>query len=237
MKKTSTSAAAAELRSIANPAKAELLKKFFKTGKGEYAEEDNFLGVMVPEIRKVAKKYSAMPENDIESLLASPYNEERLTALIVMGKNYKNGDEAERERLFRLYVKNMSSVNNWNLVDLSAPYISGPHLENGGREFLHKLSRSNNLWERRIAIISCSHYIRNGDFADALKITATLMSDKHDLIHKACGWMLREIGKKDEGALDKFLKEWHTKMPRTMLRYAIERMPEPKRQAYLKGQG
>ncbi|MBI5816139.1 MAG: DNA alkylation repair protein [Nitrospinae bacterium] len=233
MEKLTARKASAALKAHASAEKAVLLSGFFKTGKGEYGEGDRFLGVMVPEIRKAARHYHILALDELGKLLASPYNEERLMALIILGARYKKGDGGEKEAIFRLYIKNLSNVNNWNLVDLSAPYISGPHLADGGRELLYKLAHSKNLWERRVAIISTSHFIRNGEFDDTLKITDILINDKHDLIHKACGWMLREVGKRDEAALDRFLKERSKTMPRTMLRYAIERMEEGKRKKYL----
>ncbi|MFH1656762.1 MAG: DNA alkylation repair protein [Candidatus Nealsonbacteria bacterium] len=223
-----------ELRSKASFENKENLQRFFKTGKGEYGQGDIFLAVKVPEIRKIAKKYKELDFLDIEKLLHSKIHEERLLSLFILIFQFQKADEQGRNRIFKLYLENTKYINNWDLVDLSAYQIIGTYLENKNRDVLYKLAKSESLWEKRISIISCFSFIRNNDFRDALKISKILLKDKHDLIHKAVGWMLREIGKKDINTEEEFLKRYYKGMPRTMLRYAIERFSEIKRQAYLK---
>jgi 3-methyladenine DNA glycosylase AlkD len=223
------------LHSRSLPEKAGILQRFFKTGKGEYAEGDRFLGVVVPAIRQLVKQFAGLKLPEVERLVRSPYNEERLLALLIWEGQYRKGDAGAKQAVYRGYLKNLDRVNNWNLVDASAPYIVGAHLVSRSRALLFKLARSKNLWRRRIAIVSTLHFIRRGDFQDALRLAAQLLRDEHDLIHKACGWMLREIGKKDIKPLEAFLRKHASRMPRTMLRYAIERFPERERQAYLRG--
>ncbi len=224
-----------KLRTYASSEKAAVLRRFFKTGPGEYGEGDAFVGVMVPDIRKVAREFSAATLSDIMKLLASPIHEERLLALIMLVRAYRAGDDASREKIFGLYLRNTRHINNWDLVDLSAPHIVGKHLSGSGRSRLYTLARSRDLWQRRIAILSTLSFIRQNDFADTLKIAGMLLSDEHDLIHKAVGWMLREVGKRSAAAEEKFLLRHYKKMPRTMLRYAIERFPAAKRKKYLNG--
>jgi len=224
-----------ELSSIANPAKARILQRFFKTGKGEYAEGDVFLGVTVPETRRIAKKFSHLSLAELQKSLESKYHEERLAALLVLVEKFQKSQEFERKRIFDFYLKNARFVNNWDLVDLTAPKISGEFLIGKDKKLLYSLAKSENLWKRRIAIISTFSFIRKKDFEDCLKISGLLLSDRQDLIHKAVGWMLREVGKKDKKALQSFLEENYRLMPRTMLRYAIERFPEKERKAFLKG--
>ncbi len=210
--------------------------RFFKTGKGQYGEGDQFIGITVPDTRIVAEKFIHLSFPDIQSLLDSPIHEERLTALLILVGQYKKGDEQARKNIFDFYLKNTSRVNNWDLVDLSADKIVGAHLEKEkNRKLLDTLSRSSNLWKKRIAIVSTFHFIRKNEFADTFRITDTLMKDSHDLLHKACGWMLREVGKRDEEELKAFLKKHYKIMPRTMLRYAIERFPPALRKKYLDG--
>ena len=221
------------LKKLATPEAAARQMTFFKTGKGQYGEGDKFLGVTVPVLRGVAKQFKDLGLKELERLLHSPYNESRLLALLVLGGQYKHGDEKRRAAIYRLYLKNARRVNNWNLVDASAHYIVGEHLLTNDRKILYKLVRSENLWERRIAVVSTFAFIRRRDFKDILKLSAILLEDEQDLMHKACGWMLREVGKKHSSTLEKFLKTHAPKMPRTMLRYAIERFPEQKRKAYL----
>lgn len=222
-----------DLKSFARATKVQDYQRFFKTAKGEYGEGDVFIGVVVPDQRKVAKKYKDLPLRDVEKLLKSKVHEHRLTALFILVHQFNKGDDKTRKTIYNLYLKNAKHVNNWDLVDSSAPYIAGIYLLNRDRRILYRLAKSEDLWERRIAMLSCAAFIHNNDFKDALKIAELLVDDKHDLIHKAVGWMLREIGKRDMAAEEKFLKKYHKAMPRTMLRYAIERFPEKVRKSYL----
>jgi 3-methyladenine DNA glycosylase AlkD len=225
-----------ELKSMADPDKAALLQRFFKTGLGQYGEGDIFIGVMVPQSRKVAKKFSQLQLVEVKMLLYSRIHEERLVALLILVWRYSNAlsSREEKEEIVRFYLDNIKQVNNWDLVDLSAPNILGAHLIDRDRRLLYRLARSENVWERRIAILATYHFIRNGDFSDTLKIAEMLLQDRHDLIHKAAGWMLREVGKRDAASEEAFLEKHLTVMPRTMLRYAIERLPESKRRRYKK---
>jgi 3-methyladenine DNA glycosylase AlkD len=236
MREARTAAAVRRLlRERANPEKAAFYPRFFKTGKGEYGHGDRFLGVVVPDCRRVAKAARKLGDAELESLLASPIHEERMVALLVMAARFERGDDRERARVYRLYRRNLGRVNNWDLVDGSAPVIAGGYFENRDRGQLHRLARSRKLWERRIAILSTFRYIKKGEFEDALAIAEILRNDEEDLIHKAVGWMLREIGNRDREAVERFLRSHYREMPRTMLRYAIERFPEPLRRAYLNG--
>lgn len=221
------------LRKFSSKEKAALLQRFFKTGPGEYGAGDKFLGVMVPNIRKVAKEFRDAPDADVLKLLRSPFHEERLLALLILVRRYEKGDDALKKKIYAIYLKNTRSINNWDLVDLSAPNIVGAHLIERSRRPLYALAKSRDLWKRRIAILATSAFIRQNDSRDTLAISQILMSDDHDLIHKAVGWMLREVGKRDVVTLEQFLKGRYLKMPRTMLRYAIERFPEAKRRKYL----
>jgi len=215
--------------------RAFILQGFFKTGPGEYAEGDIFVGVTVPEIRKIAKEYSDLDLYHTEILLESLIHEERMAALLILVDKFKKGEESEREKIFSLYLKNTKYINNWDLVDLTAPNIVGVFLEDKDKSILYKMAESKSLWDRRIAIMATFTFIRRNKYNDALKISKMLLADKEDLIHKAVGWMLREIGKRDMAVEEEFLKKHYKSMPRTMLRYAIEKFPEQKRQAYLKG--
>jgi 3-methyladenine DNA glycosylase AlkD len=222
-----------DLLKLSNSKKAKKLSRFFKTEKGQYGEGDIFLGISVPEQRKVAKRYHYIPLNDLQDLLSSKIHEHRLTALLILIIKYGKADISGKEDIFRFYLKNIEYINNWDLVDLSAPKIVGDYLYNKDKSILFKLAKSNNLWERRIAILSTYKFIRNSDFKDTVNISKLLLHDKHDLIHKAVGWMLREIGKRDQRIEERFLNKYHTQMPRTMLRYAIEKFDEKKRKFYL----
>jgi 3-methyladenine DNA glycosylase AlkD len=224
-----------EINKNANPQKAELLQRFFKTGPGEYGEGDIFLGIMVPVQRSIAKKFKDLPIKDLKELLYSDKHEERLIALLILVEQFKKGDEQKKEDIFTFYHLHRKRINNWDLVDLTAHIISGSYLMNKDKSLLYKLAESKNIWDRRIAVISTFYFIKYNVFDDALCIAEKLLNDKHDLIHKAVGWMLREIGKRDMYAEEGFLEKNYKKMPRTMLRYAIEKFPEKKRLAYLKG--
>lgn len=223
------------LRSLARPKRAKVYQRFFKTGPGEYGEGDRFLGLTVPQLRKIATEFAATPLGELAGLLRSPIHEERLVALFILVRHFARGAAAERAAIFRFYFRHVRGVNNWDLVDASAPYIVGPFLAGRSRAPLYRLTRSGNLWERRIAILATQHFIRSGQFGDTLRIAAILLRDEHELIHKAVGWMLREVGKRDLATEERFLRRHHRLMPRTMLRYAIERFPERKRLAYLHG--
>lgn len=224
-----------ELQELADEKQAEILQRFFKTGRREYGEGDIFLGIKVPIQRQIAKKYSGLSLPKIQELLKSGVHEHRLTGLIILSNKYKQAGDEDKANIFDFYLKNTKNINNWDLVDLSAPNIVGHFLFNKKKNILYDLARSNNLWERRIAIVSTFNFIRQEEFEDALALSEILLDDSHDLIHKAVGWMLREIGKKNEAVLEEFLKQHYKDMPRTMLRYSIERFPEDKRKAYLLG--
>jgi 3-methyladenine DNA glycosylase AlkD len=225
-----------ELKSMADPDKAAILQRYFKTGLGQYGEGDIFIGVMVPQSRKVAKKFSQLQLLEVKMLLYSRIHEERLVALLILVWRYSSvlSSREEKEEIVKFYLDNIKQVNNWDLVDLSAPNILGAHLIDRDRRLLYGLARSENVWERRIAILATCHFIRYGDFSDTLKIAEMLLQDRHDLIHKAAGWMLREVGKRDVASEEAFLEKHRSVMPRTMLRYAIERLPESKRRRYKK---
>ena len=224
-----------EIKKSANPQKAELLQRFFKTGPGEYGEGDIFLGIMVPVQRSIAKKFKQLPLKDLKELLYSDRHEERLISLLILVEQFRKGDDQLKEEIFTFYHLHRKRINNWDLVDLTAHIISGSYLMDKDKTILYKLADSKNIWDRRIAVLSTFHFIKNNVFDDALCIAEKLLIDKHDLIQKAVGWMLREIGKRDINTEEGFLEIHYKKMPRTMLRYAIEKFPEKKRLAYLKG--
>jgi 3-methyladenine DNA glycosylase AlkD len=223
-----------ELRELADPRQAKILSGFFKTGPGQYGEGDRFLGIKVPVQRALAKRYRDLPLRDVEKLLASKIHEERLVALLILIQKYDAGDVPGRNQIVRLYLASTRNINNWDLVDLSAERILGRHLYGGSDRLLRKLARSSSLWERRIAIVATYYFIRNGKVDTTMAIAGILLDDEHDLIHKAAGWMLREAGKRDLDAELRFLDQHAATMPRTMLRYAIEKFPEKKRLHYLK---
>jgi len=222
-----------ELRQKSDPIKAKLLKRYFKTGKGEYGEGDIFLGITVPEQRKISGKYVNLGLKDIEKLLQSKIHEFRFSALAILCEKYKKSDEQEKKAIVGFYLKNKEYINNWDLVDMSAHCILGDYLSGKNREILYKLIRSKNIWDRRIAILATFNFIKNNDFKGSIKIAEELLNDKHDLIHKATGWMLREVGKRNKKTEEKFLQKHCGKMPRTMLRYAIELFPANERKKYL----
>jgi 3-methyladenine DNA glycosylase AlkD len=223
------------LQKISDPKFAEQSQRYFKTGPGEYGAGDTFIGVRVPLLRGISKRHRDLPLNDAESLLQSAIHEERLLALFLLVRRYDKGDVSERKDVFDLYCRNMRFVNNWDSVDSSAHFIVGPFLQDRSRRLLHQLAKSDVLWERRTAIMSTFAYIKNGEFDETLKVATTLLHDKEDLIHKAVGWMLREVGNRCRDAEEEFLKTYYRNMPRTMLRYAIEKFPEQRRKRYLDG--
>jgi 3-methyladenine DNA glycosylase AlkD len=227
-----------DLKNLANPKQAKLLQGFFKTGKGQYGEGDIFLGIKVPEQRKVAKKYSELTLTSLTKLLKSKIHEERLVALLILTAKYqkaaKDNNEKEQTKLVNCYLSNTKYINNWDLVDLTAHKILGHYLLKRNRKVLYELAKSSSLWEKRISVIATFEFIRNKQYDDNIKIAEILLNDTHDLIHKAVGWMLREIGKKDQAVEERFLKKHYKTMPRTMLRYAIERFSDKKRKFYMK---
>jgi 3-methyladenine DNA glycosylase AlkD len=228
-----------ELRSLANREQAEILQRFFKTGKGEYGEGDIFLGLSSQQIRNVAKKFHDLKLNDIQELLKSKIHTERTCALRILVHQYnKAKDMDEKKKIFYFYLNNTTKINNWDLVDISAWHIVGRFLleDYSKKEILYKLAQSKNLWEKRISIVSTYAFIRENKFDDTLAISEILLDDSHDLIHKAVGWMLREVGKRNEKILEEFLKKNYSGLPRTTLRYAIEKFPEDKRKRFLRGE-
>ena len=226
-----------ELLSLRDPKQAAIYQRFFKTGKGEYSEGDVFLGIKVPILRQIAKKYQDVSLEVIQELLDDKIHELRFLALVILIKKFqrKNNSTKDKKNIFLFFLKNTKNINNWDLVDISAPSIPGVYLYefSQDRKTLYRLVKSKNLWERRIAILSCFYFIRQNDFKDFLKIARGLIDDEHDLIHKALGWMLREIGKRDLKILESFLEKHKKQMPRVMLRYAIEKMSKEKRKYYL----
>ena len=223
------------LKNLGNAEKARFLRRFFKTGPGEYAEGDILLGVRVPDVRKLLNEYKALTAREVLPLLRSPIHEERLFALLALVRAFQKGDEPARRQIYEMYLDNTRHINNWDLVDSSAPQIVGAYLLERSRAPLYRLAASDSLWERRIAVMATFHFIRCNQFSDTLGIARLLLGDKEDLIHKAVGWMLREVGKRDLPTAEAFLAEHCRRMPRTMLRYAIERLPQPRRRLYLDG--
>ncbi len=230
---TRAAALVARLRREADPVRAQFLPSFFKTGPGQYGEGDRFLGLTVPQTRRLAVEYQELPLEELEALLESAWHEARLLALLILVRRYKRATAADRQAIVRLYLRRTDRINNWDLVDTSAPDILGAHLLTRSRAVLRRLARSSSLWERRIAIVSTYRFIREGQFRDTLELAERLLGDRHDLIHKAVGWMLREVGKRDEAVLRRFLDRHAPAMPRTALRYAIERLPPSDRQRYM----
>jgi len=225
-----------ELKKLSNKEIAKHSKKFFKTGKGQYAEGDFFLGIRVPVLRKLVKKYKRISILDASQMLKSKYHEERLLAVLFWIELFKNGNNYEQKLIFDLYLKNTKFINNWDIVDISAGNIVGSFLIGRDRKVLYKLVKSRNIWERRISIMSTSCFIKKNEFKETLKISLKLISDKEELIQKAVGWMLREVGKKVIEIEENFLEKHYKEMPRTMLRYSIEKFPENRRKMYLKGE-
>ncbi len=223
------------LRSLGNPEAAAFAARYFKTGPGQYGEGDTFLGIRAPVMHKLAREYQTVTMQVALSPLRSGFHEDRLLALLILVRQFQKGDEAGRQRIYDLYLANTRYINNRDLVDCSARDIVGGYPAGRDRSPLDGLARSESLWERRISIIATFHFIRSGEFEDTLRIVGTLLNDREDLIHKAVGWMLREVGKRDQETLEAFLRRHHRTMPRTMLQYAIERFPEEKRRSYRKG--
>ena len=221
------------MKARGKPARAKAAQWYFKTGPGEYAEGDRFLGLDVPTLRSLAREYQLLPMPTVATLLESRWHEERLLALLILVHQYATGTPATQRAIYRLYVGSTRYINNWDLVDSSAGQIVGAHIADRSRSPLVRLARSRDLWKRRIAMIATSHYIKDGDFRDTLRIAGLLVNDEHDLIHKAVGWMLREVGNRDRPAEESFLRAHAEHMPRTMLRYAVERFPAGLRRKYL----
>ncbi len=224
------------LQSLADPKIAEHSQRFFKTGEGEYGHGDSFLGIRVPTVRQALKRYRSATPEVAQELLHSRYHEIRLFALLLLVYKFERGTPDEQEKIYTLYLNHTPFINNWDLVDSSAPYIVGKYLEDKERSVLYALARSASLWERRIAVLAAFHFIRQGDFKDILAIAEVLLNDREDLIHKAVGWMLREVGKRDAAALLSFLDAHGKAMPRTMLRYAIEKFDDETRRHYMQRQ-
>jgi 3-methyladenine DNA glycosylase AlkD len=222
-----------KLRESSSKEKAKILQSFFKTAPGEYGYGDVFIGVRVPEIRAIAKKYRRIKLSSVIKLLSSRIHEERLLALIILVLKFDEAKAKERKTIYQLYLQNTKYINNWDLVDLTAPNIVGKFLAGKGKKKLYSLVKSGSLWERRISIVSTLHFIRNNYFADTIKLAKALLSDSEDLIHKACGWMLREVYKRDKASAVDFLLKHRDEMPRVLLRYAFERFPEKQRKLYL----
>jgi len=223
-----------DLRAVASGEKVQVLARFFKTGKGDYGEGDKFLGIVVPDIRLLVKKYRDLERKDVLTFLHSRFHEERLFALLVLVDQFARGDEKTKKEIFETYLNNTAYINNWDLVDLTADRIVGAYLEHRSKTILLKLARSKSLWERRISILATFHFIKKGQSEWTLKIAEKLLEDKHDLMHKAVGWMLREVGKRCGEEIEcEFLDKHGKTMPRTALRYAIERFDEKKRKYYL----
>lgn len=222
-----------DLHKLNNPQKAKFLARYFKTGKGEYAEGDVFLGITVPEQRKIAKKYPSLNLKDLQKLLNSKIHEERLVSLMILRIKYLKAGAQKRKEIYEFYLNNTRNINNWDLIDLSSGEIVGDYLLDKDKAILYKLAKSKSIWEKRIAMLATYPYIKSGNFKDALKIAQILLHDRHDLIQKAVGWMLRETGKRDQKVEEEFLKKYYKMMPRTMLRYAIEKFDKKKRKFYL----
>mgnify|MGYP001567435667 CR=1 FL=1 len=225
-----------ELQKFANPSQAKILQKFFKTGKGQYGEGDVFLGLKSQQIQEVAGRFHNLNFKDIQELLDSKIHEERMCALRILMIQYKKAkkDLLKRREIFEFYLRNTKKINNWDLVDVSAPHIVGDFLQREGAQILKQLAMSENVWEKRIAIVSTYAFVRKRIFGETLAIADMLLNDKHDLIQKAVGWMLREVGKRNKNVLEIFLSTRHKEMPRTMLRYAIEKFPDEERKKWMK---
>jgi 3-methyladenine DNA glycosylase AlkD len=225
------------LRGLGNPEAAAFAARYFKTGPGQYGQGDVFLGIRIPALRRLAKECHVLPIDQVVELLRSAIHEERLLAVLLLVWRASRDEGAARKEIYELYLAHTQFINNWDLVDASAPTIVGGHLAQRSRKPLDRLALSQSVWERRISIIATLYFIRNGEFADTLRIAERLLGDREDLIHKAAGWMLREVGKRDQPVLEGFLRVHSENMPRTMLRYAIEGFPEQRRASILRGDG
>jgi len=225
-----------KLRRAGNKGIAQHSQRFFKTGIGEYGEGDIFLGIRVPVLRKMARQYRGIAIDEVSQLLKSQFHEERLLAVFMLVDIFKSASKKEKKKIYALYLDSTKFINNWDLVDCSADHIVGAYLREADKTPLYNFAKSSSLWKRRVSIISTFHFIKHNQFTDTLKIAKMLLHDEEDLIHKAVGWMLREIGKRDSDVEEKFLKKHYKSMPRTMLWYAIEKFPEEKRKRYLKGE-
>ena len=223
------------MQALADKEKAQFLQRFFKTGKGQYAEGDIFLGIKVPETRQVAKAYRNLPFSEIKKVVANPVHELRLCGLLILVERFKKASETDKKDIFDFYLSNTQYINNWDLVDLSSYNIVGNYLLDKPRDILYRLAKSKNMWEQRIAIVSTWAFIRNKDLDDTLAISEMLLDHPHDLIHKAVGWMLRELSKRNEAAMLDFVEKHYNRLSRTTLRYAIERLPEDIRKNILQG--
>jgi 3-methyladenine DNA glycosylase AlkD len=225
-----------ELLALRNPEQAAVAQRFFKTAPGEYGAGDRFLGIRVPVLRRLARNHQGLSLKQIRELLSSPWHEERLLALLILVRQYQRATPIEQEAIYRLYLTSTDHINNWDLVDCSAEHIVGPHQRERDRTPLRRLVSSARVWDRRIAVMATFHYIRRGEFGETLGLARLLFGDRHDLIHKAVGWMLREIGKRDRGVEERFLCRHAWQMPRTMLRYAIEHFPPQLRRRYMRAE-
>ncbi len=223
------------LKSIADPKRAKNLQRFFKTGPGEYGEGDKFLGITMPQLRRLSKEFRDISLDQVKDLLQWEFHEGRMLALLILVLQFKKGGPAEQQAIYQLYLASTDRINNWDFVDVTCPHIVGAWLTSRSRRPLYKLAKSTSVWEKRISIISTFAFIKHDDFDDALALAGLLLHDDHDLIHKAVGWVLREVGNRDRDTEEDFLRRHYPTMPRTMLRYAIEKFPEDLRQDYLKG--
>lgn len=238
MMSTQTRQVIKKLQALSNRDIAAHSQRFFKTAKGQYAQGDKFLGIRVPEIRKCVREFRTISLEDTLDLLKSPFHEARLLALLILVAKFSSANQSNRtdcEAIYRSYISHTKYINNWDLVDCSAEHIVGAHLFSKERKPIYRLAGSKDMWERRIGVVSTFHFIKREDFSDTLDVAELLLNEKEDLIHKAAGWMLREVGKRDRRAEEKFLAKHYRQMPRTMLRYAIEKFPESERLAYLHG--
>jgi len=220
---------------LRNDEKGSFFQRFFKTGKGEYAEGDIFWGISVPEQREVAKHFKSISLEELSSVLKSEVHEHRLTASIILVNQFRKGNAEKKEEIFKFYIQHIEHINNWDLVDGTAPTIVGEYLFQKNRELLFQLASDSNLWKQRIAVLATMYFIKKNDFEITFELSKLLLNHPHDLMHKAIGWMLREIGKKNYEVEFEFLAQHYKNMPRTMLRYAIEKFDEPIRQQFLKG--
>ncbi len=222
-----------QLQALGNSARAATMRRYFKTGAGEYGDGDRFRGIPVPALRMLSRTHKDLALGQVLRLLSSPWHEDRLVALLILVRQYAHAAPRRRQAIYRLYLRRRARINNWDLVDCSAEHIVGAHVRDAGRSVLRRLAASKRVWDRRIAIMATFHYIKRGKYGETVKLARLLLADRHDLIHKAVGWMLREIGKRDRVVEERFLRRYGSQMPRTMLHYAIERFPSRLRRRYL----